>query len=144
MHTLDGLMKYYERSLNNPSAFKSTPETEAQRELTLVVNDRLIAHDKAHRDASARPNAPGKTLRLKPTLGRTVEITGNFDVTRALRSLEGLCARNRVKQDVQKQRFHVRKGMRKKLLRSSRWRVLFKEGFVAECERVRRMRRQGW
>ena len=85
-----------------------------------------------------------EVLRLKPTLGRTVEVNQGSDLTRAFRTMEALCARNKVKHDQIKQRFHVRRGQMRKNLRISRWRKLFMEGFLEECKRVRRMRKQGW
>ena len=90
-------------------------------------------------------NAPIKTpLRLKPSLGRQMEVTRTFDLTRAFRALEGLCARNSVKRDLNTQKFHVRRGQKKKNLRIDRWRKMFMDGFLAECATVRRMRKQGW
>jgi len=81
-------------------------------------------------------------LRLKPSLGRTVRVVS--DVSRAFRMLEKKCSDNSVRMDETAQRFHVRRGQRKKLLRMKRWRALFKEGFIAECDKIRRMRKQGW
>ena len=87
------------------------------------------------------------SLRLKPALGRSVNLlnlSGGKDLTRAFRQLEMKCAANSVRADEREQRTHIRRGMRKKLERRKRWRILFKEGFLAECARVRRMRKQGW
>ena len=86
-------------------------------------------------------------LRLKPALGRTINLLnlpGGKDLTRAFRQLEMKCASNSVRSDERDQRTHIRRGMRKKLERRQRWRVLFKQGFLAECARIRRMRKQGW
>jgi small subunit ribosomal protein MRP21 len=85
-------------------------------------------------------------LRLKPTLGRTVPVNlnRNVDLTRAFRLLEFKNQQNKVKQDEREQKFHVRKGQMKKIMRRRRWRVTFLAGFLKECERVRKMRRQGW
>jgi hypothetical protein len=82
-------------------------------------------------------------LRLKPSLGRTVRVVSG-DPSRAFRMLERRCQENKIKHDEIEQRFHVRRGQRKKLLRMKRWRALFREGFIAECDKVRRMRKQGW
>ena len=100
--------------------------------------DRLTPEDLRH--------APQIHLRLKPTLGRTqsLDLTRNVDLTRAFRLLEGKCSGNNVKGDDRTQRVYVRRGQRKKDLRSKRWRALFKEGFLQECGRIRRMRAQGW
>ncbi|KAI1627763.1 hypothetical protein EDD37DRAFT_274791 [Exophiala viscosa] len=81
-------------------------------------------------------------LRLRPTLGRTV---GQFrDVGGAFRALERKCANNHIKKDARDQLFHVRRGQAKKDIRRWRWRQMFRDGFVAECDRIRKMRKQGW
>lgn len=88
-------------------------------------------------------HGPSISLRLRPTLGRTVD--GLFgDPTRGFRTLDRKCAENRVKADARAQQTHVRRGQRRKLLRSERWRKLFKEGFKAELNTLKRMRKQGW
>ena len=82
-------------------------------------------------------------LRLRPTLGRT--IGGVYkDVGGAFRALERKCMNNNIKKDARTQLFHVRRGQAKKDIRRWRWRVQFKEGFVAELGRIRKMRNQGW
>ena len=86
-------------------------------------------------------------LRLKPALGRSVNLesmAGGPDLNKALRTLETRCAQNKVRADERKQRTYVRRGQQMKYDRMNRWRKLFKDGFLAECARVRRMRRQGW
>ena len=94
----------------------------------------------------AANHAASVRLRLKPTLGRTVPVNlnRNVDLTRAFRMLEFKNQQNKVKQDERAQKFHVRKGQLNKIMRRRRWRVTFLAGFLKECERVRRMRRQGW
>ena len=87
------------------------------------------------------------TLRLKPALGRTVSLDslpGSRDVTRAFKLLEMKCNSNNVRADEREQRTHVRRGLKKKVDRMKRWRVLFKDAFLMECARVRRMKKQGW
>lgn len=87
------------------------------------------------------------TLRLKPALGRTVNLLnlpGGKDLTRAFRQLEMRCQANSIRQEEREQRTHVRRGQRRKIERMRRWRILFKEGFIAECARIRRMKKQGW
>ena len=87
-------------------------------------------------------------LRLKPTLGRSVEVDDGrgFDLTRAFVQLEARINNrgNSVRKDERNQKFHVRRGQALKIKRRERWRVLFKEGFLGECNTVRRMIRQGW
>lgn len=96
----------------------------------------------SYKSDAAQPVA----LRLKPSLGRTspVDYARGIDVTRAFRQLEYMCNRNNVKQDLNSQKYHVRRGQKRKDLKSRRWRKLFRAGFVAEIQRVQRMRDQGW
>lgn len=88
------------------------------------------------------------TLRLKPTLGRTVDVDDGrgMDLTRAFVNLEAKIngRGNSVRKDERNQKYHVRRGQARKIKKRERWRVLFKEGFLGECERVRKMIRQGW
>lgn len=85
-------------------------------------------------------------LRLSPMLGRTVAVDpeSGRDLQSAIRSLQMLCSRNKLSRDVASQREHIRRGQRMKLLKSQRWRALFKQGFASEVARVKRMKRQGW
>ena len=89
-----------------------------------------------------------KKLRLKPTLGRSVnvDLDRNMDLTRAFVSLEQRIngRGNSVRRDERAQRFHVRRGQLKKIKRRLNWGRLFKAGFIAECARVRKMVKQGW
>lgn len=116
------------------------PLTQRKNSPTFDLAAALDASDiAADHEASIR-------LRLKPTLGRTVPVNlnRNVDLTRAFRMLEFKNQANKVKQEEREQRFHVRKGQMKKIMRRRRWRVTFLAGYLKECERVRRMRRQGW
>ncbi|WEW59809.1 hypothetical protein PRK78_005289 [Emydomyces testavorans] len=97
-------------------------------------------------DAASRRKHNDVKLHLSPSLGRTVVVdhVNGFDVARALGMMESRCAANRVRLDEREQRFHVRRGQRKKDLRSKRWRKLFKFSFVATVARCEKLRRQGW
>ena len=98
-------------------------------------------------ESTTRPAKRNKrTVRSRPTVGRTIEVVPDrgIDVGRALRNLEVACAVNRVRQDLSRQRFHERPGMKRKRLKSERWRKMFKESFKATVMRVREMRRKGW
>jgi small subunit ribosomal protein MRP21 len=83
-------------------------------------------------------------MRLTPSTGRTVVIGGNIDVGRGFRLLEQSCGRNKVRSDFNKQRFHERPGLKRKRLKSMRWRKRFMEGFRATVTRVKQMKAQGW
>jgi len=92
----------------------------------------------------APPREERIPLRLNPSTGRTINIGGNIDVGRGFRLLEQSCARNRVRSDFTKQRFHERGGLKRKRLRRERWRRRFMEGFKATVARVKHLKTQGW
>lgn len=87
-----------------------------------------------------------RTIRSRPTVGRTIEISPErgIDFAGALRSLDRTCRVNGVRRDLARQRFHERPGMKRKRLKSERWRKLFRESFNATVARVKEMRRKGW
>ncbi|KAH6612060.1 hypothetical protein C7974DRAFT_406935 [Boeremia exigua] len=84
--------------------------------------------------------------RLEPAYGRTVELdaTRGRDIVRGIGMLGSLMARNRVKRDVQSQRFHERGGLKRKRLASERWRARFRKGFQEVTGRVVELTRKGW
>jgi small subunit ribosomal protein MRP21 len=84
--------------------------------------------------------------RLNPTYGRTVELDANRgrDIVRGIGMLGSLMARNKVKADFNKQRFHERGGLKRKRLVSERWRARFKAGFREITGRVTELTRKGW
>jgi small subunit ribosomal protein MRP21 len=84
------------------------------------------------------------SLKLNPSTGRSVTINAGIDVGRGFRLLEQSCARNRVRNDATKQRFHERGGLKRKRLRRERWRKRFMEGFKATIGRVKQLKKQGW
>lgn len=83
-------------------------------------------------------------MRLTPKTGRTVNIGAGIDIGRGFRLLEQSCARNKVRSDFTKQRFHERGGLKRKRLRRERWRRRFMDGFKSTIARVKEMKRQGW
>lgn len=83
-------------------------------------------------------------MRLTPSTGRTVEVKGKVELSRAFALLSMACATNRVRQDFAKQRFYERPGMKRKRLKSERWRRMFKDGFMAALKRVQVLKKQGW
>jgi small subunit ribosomal protein MRP21 len=83
-------------------------------------------------------------IRCVPRTGRTIHVSKGADVARSIKLLNMQCAANRVRQDVQTQRFHERPGLKRKRLKSERWQRRFKKGFKATCKRVDELRRQGW
>lgn len=87
-----------------------------------------------------------KTIKSRPSLGRTIEVdeARGADLARSLRKLEVLCRQNNVRKDQMMQRYHERPGLKRKRLRRERWRKRFKLGFVAMVQKVKAMRRKGW
>ena len=87
-----------------------------------------------------------RTIRSRPTVGRTIEVyqEGGQHVAGALKKLDILCSVNRIRSDQSRQRFHERPGMKRKRLKSERWRRLFKASFKMTVARVQEMRRKGW
>lgn len=94
--------------------------------------------------AFSNPAAPKAALRLTPKTGRTVNIGAGIDIGRGFRLLEQSCARNKVRSDFTKQRFHERGGLKRKRLRRERWGRRFMDGFKSTIARVKEMKRQGW
>ncbi|KAF2125022.1 hypothetical protein P153DRAFT_370344 [Dothidotthia symphoricarpi CBS 119687] len=84
--------------------------------------------------------------RLNPTYGRTVDLDASRgrDIVRGIGMLGSLVARNHIRKDVSKQKFHERGGLKRKRLLSERWRARFKKGFVAVTARVSELTRKGW
>lgn len=118
------------------------------QEMTGAGTPKIVSRD-AYRtleNTQKTPKRAIRTVRSRPTVGRTIEVIPEkgVDLGRALKNLEVSCAVNRVRQDVMRQRFHERPGMKRKRLKSERWRKLFKESFRATVMRVKEMRRKGW
>ena len=101
-------------------------------------------------DAASLANQQEETFtnypRLNPTYGRTVELDASRgrDIVRGIGMLGSLMARNKVKSDFNKQRFHERGGLKRKRLNSERWRARFKLGFREVTGRVSELTRKGW
>lgn len=89
---------------------------------------------------------PIARLRLGPSVGRSVPIDSErgMDLGRGFRQLDMNCYKNQVRGDFMRQRFHERAGLKRKRLRSLRWRKRFKDGFRAVVGKVEDMRRRGW
>ncbi|CAL3969896.1 unnamed protein product [Diplocarpon coronariae] len=100
--------------------------------------DRAVALD-------VMPKQSRVPMKLDPSTGRSIFVgSTGIDVATAFRLMEMSCARNKVKYDAMKQRFHERGGLKRKRLRRERWRTRFSEGFKATVARVKRLKHQGW
>ena len=117
------------------------------QEMTSAGTPRILSRD-AYRTLESTQKTPKRatrTVRSRPSVGRTFEvIPEKVDFGRALKSLEISCAVNRVNKDLARQRFHERPGLKRKRLKSERWRKMFKESFRATVMRVKEMTRKGW
>lgn len=78
----------------------------------------------------------GKSIEVDPSRGR--------DLGRAFRVLSALVARDRIKADFNKQKFHERPGLRRKRLKCERWRKKFKTGLIGTVARVQKLKSMGW
>ncbi|KAL2760173.1 hypothetical protein ACRALDRAFT_1073856 [Sodiomyces alcalophilus JCM 7366] len=108
-------------------------------DLSKMIADESAAFMRAHYTDRPQPE-----MRTKPVLGRTIHITGNTDMAGAIRRLNSLLGANKVRHQATLQRFHERPGLKRKRLKSQRWRVRFKKGFVATVKRVQELKKQGW
>jgi small subunit ribosomal protein MRP21 len=95
-------------------------------------------------DSLTMPKVERIPMKLNPSTGRSVTIGAGIDVGRGFRLMEQSCARNKVRSDATKQRFHERGGLKRKRLRRERWRRKFLEGFKATVGRVKQLKNQGW
>ncbi|KAF2455197.1 hypothetical protein BDY21DRAFT_351512 [Lineolata rhizophorae] len=89
---------------------------------------------------------PAMNIKLGPELGKTVPVDKGRGVglAQAFRFMEIQTAMNRIRHTVNMQKFHERPGLRRKRLKSQRWRRRFKEGFKETVRKVQKMTRQGW
>lgn len=85
-----------------------------------------------------------RTIKSRPSLGRTIEIDARVDIARGFQLLRRLAAQNRIKPDQYLQRFYERPGMRRKRQRRERWQARFHENFHRAVEKIKAMRRMGW
>jgi len=85
-------------------------------------------------------------IKLNSTTGRVIHVNSErgIDAARAFRMLGMRLAQNSVRRDAQRQRFHERPGLKRKRLKSERWRKRFKQAFQSTVARVVNMKRQGW
>ncbi|KAF2864489.1 hypothetical protein K470DRAFT_208573 [Piedraia hortae CBS 480.64] len=85
-------------------------------------------------------------MKLNASVGRTVYVRPDksMDLARSFRALEVKCAQNKVRKEARTQKFHERPGLKRKRLKSERWRARFKENFRSTVQMVQKLRGQGW
>lgn len=82
---------------------------------------------------------------MNASTGRSIPLNDRGrDIVRGLSILGALLARNGVKRDFNKQKFHERPGLKRKRLKSERWRKNFKKGFQQVVSRVSKLTAKGW
>lgn len=137
---------------NKPSATpnlpsKATRATQAPAKADTFFLDAIMDLDARSFDTVKEPlSLDPAPFRLGPTLGRTIKVTpdSRVDVGTAFRHLASLCAQNKVRGDLMSQRFHERPGLKRKRLKSQRYRLRFKAAFKETIQRVQKMRRMGY
>ncbi|KAJ9620582.1 hypothetical protein H2203_007788 [Taxawa tesnikishii (nom. ined.)] len=145
--TSAGDMYDFTKTFNPP---RSSQQTQRQKNTTDLSSIASFLNDfgTSNRN-SGPPGAPREqlsTVKLGPSTGRTVKVDASkgMDIGRAFRTLDAACARNKVRSDFQRQRFHERPGLKRKRLKSERWRRRFKEGFRGMVKMVNQMKKKGW
>lgn len=83
-----------------------------------------------------------KAMELGPNIGRSV-LVDKGDLSKALNGLKTQIRINNVREDSIQQKFHERRGMKKKRMKRERFRKRFKEGFKRMVSIVLEMKRQG-
>lgn len=100
-------------------------------------------------DSAEPPSTPrfrSTPMKLGTKLGRQVLVSADrgTDVAAAIRLVQINCAVNGIRRQAALQKFHIRRGQRRKDLKSQRWRKLFKFSFDETVKKIQRMRDQGW
>ncbi|KAF2762900.1 hypothetical protein EJ05DRAFT_471865 [Pseudovirgaria hyperparasitica] len=109
-------------------------------------------------DFGTTQSAPGLTSALSPGLepqkysyprlyrglGREVKTPGGSDLQKAITTLTMIVTKNKIRATHLSQKFHERAGMKRKRLKSVRWRRRFAQGFSYVTRRVQRFVNQGW
>lgn len=159
--TLDGTKGVPTTSTQRTTRFASPAAQQANRKVASSLDDLFGALSTPSQGSRVgrftdpqgnlqRPRNPLKLpeppFKLGPSVGRTVDVDPNrgMDVGRAFKSLEQNCGRNKVRVDFTSQLFHERPGLKRKRLKTQRWRRRFKEGFRGMVKMVSQMRKQGW
>ncbi|KAH6659074.1 hypothetical protein BKA67DRAFT_543489 [Truncatella angustata] len=129
----------------DPETAKPEPafdDEDIVRDYTFNIGD--LTSNRSYSDSLTSMTTTYPDIRCVPRTGRSVQVGKGADAARTLKLLNMQCAANRVRQDFQSQRFHERPGLKRKRLKSERWRRRFKKAFKATCKRVDELRRQGW
>ena len=149
-NSLTDVLRKFGESVDAPtrkpsSLFPSSGETS---KMLFPEPDRPSSSARATSTPKPKP-PPSKDigeLRLSSRTGLTLDVDPRnaADLGLKLRRLNATVARNKVPHDFRMQRFHERPGLKRKRLKSVRWRRRFAAGFQKAVSRVQELRRKGW
>jgi hypothetical protein len=105
-----------------------------------IHNQNAAALDPLARPKVRAAAVTGRTVFVKPFFGENAATSA----PQALNVLNRLVKKQGIRSKSNYQRFHERKGLKKKRLRMVRWRMQFKRGFRETVRRVMELKRQGW
>jgi small subunit ribosomal protein MRP21 len=135
----------------SPPRQRTTPSSSSSSSISMDVENILGTASKAFRDPApsaktAASNNEPAPMKLNSTTGRIIQVETErgVDPATAFRRLAMRLAQNNVRKDAQRQRFYERPGLKRKRLKSERWRKRFKEAFQGTVARVVGLKRQGW
>ncbi|KAF4583145.1 hypothetical protein GQ602_006289 [Ophiocordyceps camponoti-floridani] len=102
-------------------------------------------------DANLKDPGQYPRIHTRPVTGRTVFVIpsriGNNTaqtVSSAFRTISRLVRDMGLRAKSREQKKHMRPGLKRKMLRSKRWRARFKEAFKAATSRALELKKQGW
>jgi len=149
-NSLTDALKRFSESVDVPTSKPSSlfPGPGETSKMLFPEPDRPAGSTSATSKSKPRP-PPSKDigeLRLSSRTGLTVNVDprNTADLGFKLRRLNMVVARNKVQQDFRRQRFHERPGLKRKRLKSMRWRRRFAVGFQKAVSKVQELRRKGW
>lgn len=131
----------------SPNAHNVTNDSSSDfDDISRMLNPQNNTRRSAPKNNNQPPAPATPSIKLNASVGRTVAVDSSrgMDVGRAFRTLDAAITRNQVRKHARLQRFHERPGMKRKRLKSERWRRRFKEGFRQMVKRVQGMKAQGW
>lgn len=129
---------------------ETAPETKTSGyvDIAKLLDNHAAAYARTINKTTDPLNQP--RVRCTPVSGRTVFLEGQrrpgtaHTPEQAFNLLRRIVRTGQIKSLWHRQRFHERPGLRRKRLKSERWRARFKQGFQATTERVRELKKQGW
>lgn len=104
------------------------------------IHNQITTLDPLERPKVRAATATGRTVFVKNFTGPNAASSAPV----AINILNKLVQQQGVRAKFNYQRFHERRGMKKKRLKMVRWRKQFKAGFRATVKRVMELKRQGW